>query len=212
MRNNFSRPFAACALGLFVVILSSCATSPSSKFYHFSAVNGQAVEPGNTTHQGSEVVAVGPVRIPDYLDRPQIVTRSGQNEFRLAEFDRWAGSIENDIVRVLTEDISAQLPEGRFFVISWTPLLQSQLASSYRVEMIVSRFDGPLDDAVTLKAQWGLFGKDNNVLVRKESVIVEKINGGGYDAYVDAMSRAIGRLSKEIADGIVSNAAHAAAG
>jgi uncharacterized lipoprotein YmbA len=212
MRNDFSLAFAACALGLFVVVLSSCASSPPSKFYQFSALNGQAAEPGNSSHGGSEVVSIGPVRIPDYLDRPQIVTRSGQNELRLAEFDRWAGSIENDIIRVLAEDISAQLPEDRFFVIRWTPLLQSQLSSSYRVEMIVSRFDGPLDGAVTLRAQWGLFGRDKNVLVRKESVIVEKVNGSGYDAYVDAMSRAIGRLGKEIADGIVSSAAHAAAG
>jgi uncharacterized lipoprotein YmbA len=123
MRNNFSRPFAACALGLFVVILSGCASSPPSKFYQLGALNGQAVETRNASHQGSEVVSVGPLRIPDYLDRPQIVTRSGNNELKLAEFDRWAGSIENDIIRVLAEDISAQLPADRFFVIRWTPLL-----------------------------------------------------------------------------------------
>jgi uncharacterized lipoprotein YmbA len=206
MRNYFLHRLAVCALGLFVVILSGCASSPPSRFYQLSALSGQAAEARDTAHQGSEVVSVGPVRIPDYLDRPQIVTQSGKNELMLAEFDRWAGSIENDIIRVLAEDISAQLPANRFFVVRWTPLLQSQLSSSYRVEMVVSRFEGTLGGAVTLNAQWIILGKDRNVLVRKESAIAEKVNGSGYDAYVDAMSRAVGRLSKEIADGIVSNA------
>jgi uncharacterized lipoprotein YmbA len=207
MRTIFSHPLAACAFGLIVMILGGCASSPPAKFYQLSTVNGQAGEAGNASHQGSEVVSVGPLRIPDYLDRPQIVTRSGQNELKLAEFDRWAGSIESDIMRVLSEDISAQLPADRFFVIRWTPLLQSQLSPSYRVEMIVSSFDGPLDGSITLKAQWGIFGRDRNPLMRKESIVVEKVTGSGYDAYVEAMSRAIGRLSKEIAAGIVSKAA-----
>jgi len=35
------------------------------------------------------VLAVGPVRIPDYLHRPQIMTRSEGNEIRMVETERW---------------------------------------------------------------------------------------------------------------------------
>ncbi len=207
MKNNFSHPLAACTLGLLVLILIGCASSPPSKFYQFSAVNSKAAETQRAPGQDSEVVSVGPLRIPDYLDRPQIVTRSGQNELRISEFDRWAGSIENDIIQVLVEDISAQLPANRFFVIRWSPLLESRLSSSYRVEMFVNRFEGPLGGEVTLGAQWVILGKDKNVLARKESHVVEKVNSSSYEAYVEAMSRAIARLSREIADSIVSKAA-----
>jgi uncharacterized lipoprotein YmbA len=207
MKNTSSYLLTASALWLLVVTLGGCASSPSSKFYQVSAASGQAAEARDVPRQGSEVISIGPLRVPDYLDRSQIVTRSGKNEIKLAEFDRWAGSIEDDIIRALVEDISAQLPPGRFFVIRWSPLLDSQLSSSYRVEMIVSRFEGALDGAVTLKAQWGILGKDKSFLFRKESLVVEQVNGNGYDAYVNAMSRAIERLSREIADGIVSKAA-----
>ncbi len=194
----------ASALCLLLVILGGCASSPSSKFYQLSGTSAQSTEARNVPRQGSEVVSVGPLRIPDYLDRPQIVSRSGNNGLHLAEFDRWAGSIEDDIIGALVEDISAQLPADRFFVVRWSPILDSLLAYSYRVEMIVSRFEGPLDGAVTLRAQWGVRGKDKNILLRRESVVVEQVSGSGYDAYVNAMCRAIERLSKEIADGIVS--------
>lgn len=207
MKDNLSHLLAVCTLAIFVAILCGCASSPPSKFYQLSATSGQAPEARDAPSQGSDVVSIGPLRIPDYLDRYQIVTRSGKNEVKLAEFDRWAGSIEDDIIRALVEDISAQLPPGRFFVIRWSPLLDSQLSSSYRVEMIVIRFEGALDGAVTLKAQWGILGKDKSFLLRKESIIVEQVNGNGYDAYVNAMSKAIERLSREITDSIVSKAA-----
>jgi len=207
MKNTSSYLLVASALWLLVVALGGCASSPSSKFYQLSAAGGQAAEVRDVSRQGGEVVSIGPLRIPDYLDRSQIVTRSGKNEVKLAEFDRWAGSIEDDIIRALVEDISAQLPAGRFFVIRWSPLLDSQLSSSYRVEMIVSRFEGALNGAVTLKAHWGIIGKDKGFLLRKESIVVEQVSGSGYDAYVNAMSRAIERLSQEITDSIVSKAA-----
>ena len=204
MKNTSSYLLAAPALILLAAILSGCASSPPSKFYQLSGMGGQSAVAPNVPSQDSEVVSIGPLRIPDYLDRPQIVTRSGKNEIRLAEFDRWAGSIEDDIIGALVEDIACQLPAGRFFVVRWSPILDSLLAYSYRVEMIVSRFEGPLDGAVTLRAQWGVRGKDKNILLRRESVVVEQVSGSGYDAYVNAMCRALERLSKEIADGIVS--------
>ncbi len=222
MKDTSSYLLAAPALFLLVITLGGCASSPPAKFYQLSGtpvsassgpdssmrtMSGQETEGRGVSGQGSEVVSIGPLRIPDYLDRSQIVTRSGKNEVRLAEFDRWAGSIEDDIVRALVEDVSALLPPGRFFVIRWSPLLDSQLSSSYRVEMIVSRFEGALDGAVTLKVHWGILGKDRGVLLRKESIVVEQVKGSGYDAYVNAMSKSIERLSQEITDGIISEAA-----
>ena len=206
MRNNFSHLLAVCTLGLLVVILCGCASSPPSKFYQLSATGDRTPE-RHSPNQDAMVVVIGPLRIPDYLDRPQIVTRSGKNELHLSEFDRWAGSLDSDIMRVLVENVSAQLPPDRFFVIRWTPLLQTQLSAAYKVELIIERFDGTSDGLVSLRAHWGIFSPEKGVLLRKESRIIEEVKGKGSDAIVDSMSRAIGRLSREIADAIASNAA-----
>jgi uncharacterized lipoprotein YmbA len=186
-----------------VVILTGCASSPSSKFYQLNPAQSRTSVSDVSPCQ-SLVIAVGPVRIPDYLDRPQIVTRAGKNELRLSEFDRWAGSLETDVTRVLVEDISSRLPAERFSAVPWTPYLESQVAVSYRVEVLVDRFDGRLGDSVLLKAQWSVFAKNRSMLLKRESLIRERINGGSYDALVGAMSGALEKLSSDISGGILS--------
>jgi uncharacterized lipoprotein YmbA len=190
-------------LALFAAILTGCARSPSSKFYQLNPVQSMTSVSDVSSYR-SLVIAVGPVRIPDYLDRPQIVTRSGRNELKLSEFDRWAGSLESDVNRVLVEDIFSLLPADRFSVVRWTPYLESQAPASYRVEVLLDRFEGKLGDSVLLKAQWKVFSKDGSLLLQKESRISEQMNGSGYDALVAAMSNALEKLSRDISGGIVS--------
>lgn len=191
-------------LALFVVFLTGCASSPPSKFYQLNAVQGKASVTRDSSPCRSLVIAIGPVRIPDYLDRPQIVTRSGNNELKLSEFDRWAGSLERDVSRVLEEDISGLLPADCLSVVRWTPLPWNQVPASYSVEVLVDRFEGTIGDSVLLKAQWGVFAKDRGLLLKKESTIREQMNGSSYDALVAAMSSALERLSRDITDGIRS--------
>jgi uncharacterized lipoprotein YmbA len=130
------------------------------------------------------------------------VTRVGKNELKLSEFDRWAGSLESDVTRVLVEDISSLLPADRFFVVRWTPYPESQMPASYRVEVLVDRFEGTPDDSVQLNVQWRVFARNRSLLLASESIIREQINGCSYDALVAAMSSALERLSQEIAGGI----------
>ena len=191
-------------LALVVMILTGCASSPSSKFYQLNPVQNKTSVTGDVSSDQSQVIAIGPVRIPDYLDRPQIVTRSGKNELKLSEFDRWAGSLENDVNRVLVEDISSLLPAGCFSVVHWTPYLGSQVPASYRVEVIVDRFEGALGDSVLLKAQWRIFAKDRSLILEKGSQVREQVNGSSYDELVAAMSSALERLSRDICVGIMS--------
>jgi len=196
------RPFIA--LGLLVVILAGCASSPPSKFYQLNPLQNRTSITPDASPEQNQIIAIGPVRIPDYLDRPQIVTRTGKNELKLSEFDRWAGSLESDVTRVLVEDISGLLPADRFFVVRWTPYLESQVPASYRVEVLVDRFEGTLGDSVLLKAQWAVFVHDRDLLLKRESLIREQIDGDSYDALVVAMSSALERLSQDIAGGIRS--------
>jgi hypothetical protein len=191
-------------LALFVVILAGCASSPSSKFYQLTPVQSKTSVTRDASPDQNLTIAVGPVRISDYLDRPQIVTRSGKNELKLSEFDRWAGSLDSDVTRVLVEDISSLLPADRFSVVLWTPYLESQVPASYRVEVLVDRFEGTLGDSVLLQAQWGVFAKDKSLLLKKEVQIREQINGSSYEALVAAMSSALERLSRDISGGIMS--------
>jgi len=67
---------------------------------------------------------VGPVELPEYLDRPQIMTCESRNELQFAEFDRWAGSLEKAFSRVLAVNLSILLSTDRVAVYPWktTPI------------------------------------------------------------------------------------------
>ncbi len=204
MRNISLNQRALFTLTLLVVILTGCASSPSSKFYQLNPVQNKTSVTRDASPDQTLTIAIGPIRVPDYLDRPQIVTRSGKNELKLSEFDRWAGSFDNDVTRVLVEDISSLLPADRFLVVRWTPYLESQVPVSYRVEVLVNRFEGALGNSVLLKAQWAVFAKDKRLLLQKEAEIREEMNDGSYETLVAAMSSALERLSRDISGGINS--------
>ena len=191
------------SLVVLVAILTGCASSQPSKFYQLNPVQNQTASIVDVPSSQNVIIVVGPVRIPDYLDRPQIVTRSGKNELKLSEFDRWAGSLESDISRVLVEDVSSLLPADGLSVVRWAPYPETRAPASYRIEVLVDRFEGKLGDSVLLKAQWRVFGSDGSLLLSKESRLKEPISGSSYDALVAAMSSALGKLSLAIAEGLV---------
>ncbi|MGO9611489.1 MAG: membrane integrity-associated transporter subunit PqiC [Dissulfurispiraceae bacterium] len=196
--------FSFLTVVVVALIFTGCAESPQSRFYHLDAAKEQTSVSHSVIPEGTLVVTIGPIRIPDYLDRPQIVTRSGKNEFNLSEFNRWAGSLEKNISLVLVDNISTILPADRFLVLRWTPVIESQIPSSYRVEVVVESFEGAIGGSVSLKAKWGIVTTRGVLQLRRESVIIEQVEGNGYDALVAAMSSALKKLGHDIAEGIES--------
>jgi uncharacterized protein len=198
MRHRLSMLMMVC-LGCLMVLAGGCAGTQPSRFYSL-AVMGAEMPDRRSTEGVSAVVAVGPVNIPDYLDRPQIVTRTSGNELRVEEFDRWAGSMKDSISRVLAQDLSAMLPPERFTAIPWKPVYGMRVPVSYRVGVVVQEFEGTLGGKVKLKALWSVSREeDSGVISVRESSYTEDIGGNDYSSLVEAMSKALGRLSSDIA-------------
>lgn len=179
-----------------------CAGSKSARFYTLSPSGAPGELPEGIPAGERIAVAIGPVAIPDYLKRPQILSRSGPRELKLAEFERWAGSLEEDISRVLVQDLSALLSRNNVTVLRWgrdaTPF-----PVEYRVGVDVVRFEGAIGESVLLAARWSVHREeDMKVLSARESNVREPVDGQDYDALVGAMSRALATLSREIAAAI----------
>lgn len=183
---------AAVLLLAIAISLSACAgTSASSRFYVLSPLPQQKMH-------GTEksIVGVLPITWPDYLDRPQIVTRIGEHEITFHEFHRWAEPLRENFYTVLVENLSALLDSVK--VVKSDHDLGFQAAFQMGVEVLT--FDGDLGGEVTLIAKWDLFQEeDKKLLLSKRSRIKEPTGGSGYDAFVAAQSRAVAALSREIA-------------
>ena len=64
-------------------------------------------------------IGVGPVIMPGYLDRVQIVTRTGTDQVEISVFNRWAEPLEDGIARILAEEIGARVPTDRIVMFPW---------------------------------------------------------------------------------------------
>ena len=80
-----------------LIIIGGCASTPPSRFYVLSPLQGDHRQA--KADDTCAAISVGPVELPDYVDRSQIVTRISPNKLYLAEFDQWAEPLkESDMV------------------------------------------------------------------------------------------------------------------
>lgn len=195
IRKFFALALVAVTLSIALLFQVGCAgRSRSSSFYLLSPVTDTEKEFKN----GGSDLAIGifPVSLPKYLKKTQIVTRTGSNELHLAEYDRWAGKIEEDIGRVMAENLSHMLATDK--VLSY-PSMEA-ITLDYGIKIDISRFDGRLGGDIELIARWVIFdGGDNAVYGVKATHIIEATNGSGYADMVAAQSRALAAFSRELA-------------
>lgn len=186
---------AICLIALGAAILTAgCARTPPTRFYLLSS-GPEAVQAA----PGAMRVAVSAVQIPDYLDRPQIVTRSGANAVELAEYDRWAEPLDRNLTRVLIDHLSAR--DG-FFAVSAS---RGQTAGR-RVSVEVLAMDGALDKPVRLRAHWVISGE--NLPAAVEGVFDQSSPGapGDYDTMAAQYSALTAGLASGIADALEGGA------
>jgi uncharacterized lipoprotein YmbA len=192
-------------LALVVIFSGGCTRSQTPRFYTLTSMQPDQVpsERGSPAH--SPVIGIGPVTIADYLDQSDLVTRTGDNQLVKAEYDRWAGSFKDDFVNVLAENIGFMVPTERIYLYPW----RGSVTIGYQVALEVIRCDGRLGEAAHLVARWRVFeGPEKKLIKMNRSSIREPVTGPGYAALVAAQSRAVARLSQEIAGAIRAVAKH----
>ena len=127
-------------LAVFLLTLGGCGTTQSSKFYMLESMSGARSLERVGVLDPALSVGLGPVTLPDYLDRPQIVTRTNQNMVQLAEFDRWAGPLSSSVSRILAEELTFLLNTDSVVQYPWP----ASFDVTYQVLVDCYRFDGIL--------------------------------------------------------------------
>lgn len=151
----------------------------------------------NNNENNMPVIGIGPVKIPEYLNRPQIVTRSEGNEIFIEEYNRWAEPLKHSISRVLAQNLSRWLATDHVFVFPWTGMVKPD----YRVTVNVFRFDGRAGGEVYLDVFYTVYREDDNfVMESKRSSLKETCRGDDHEALVEAHNLLLLHLSREIAD------------
>jgi uncharacterized lipoprotein YmbA len=180
-------------------VLVGCSASKTPQFYTLSSLPAPEGSSQTSAHGKDLAVGVGSVAFPEYLDRPQIVTRVGENELEIAEFYRWAEPLRKDFSRTLAENLAALLGTEVVVVLPWS----RTIPLDHHLVMSVIRFEGRPGGNVELVARWGfLEGEDKTLKGVRKSSISEPTDGSTYETLVAAHSRALAKLSREIASAI----------
>jgi len=187
-------PVMVLLLALAVCFSACGGKSATSQFYVLSPLPQPSLSAGE-----GMTIGVFPVSMPDYLDRPQIVTRVSDNEIKLDEFSRWAEPLKDSFTRALVQNLSTLLNTAK--VVRTTRSAGVPMALQVGVEVV--QFDGTLGGEVVLIVQWGVFEADGKkLLMGKRSSFKEPTGAATYEALVAAESRAVAALSREIAEAI----------
>ena len=180
------------------IALSSC-SAPASPTRLYVLTPLTQVEPISRAPGGRDVsLGVGPVELPQYVNRPEMVTGHNAPVLQSAALVQWAEPLRDGFTRVLAENLSLLLATERVTIFPW-----QSVTPAYQVVVNVIQFLGQPGGEVSLVALWSLLGKPGQeALVSKKSSFREPTGGQDYEALAAAMSRTVAALSRDIAAAI----------
>ncbi len=180
---------------LSLVFLCGCA-SKAPNYYVLHSLQSEAPDVKMPRAENDLTIGVGPIKIPEYLDRPQMATRSTPDSLQFAEFDKWAEPLDKNLASVLAENLSILLSTDRIVVFPWG----GSMHVLYQVTVDVSQMEYTPDGKAVLVAGWSVFGNDGDKLLEtRRSRIIVPVQSTGFEAVASAQSRAVGDMSREIA-------------
>jgi len=175
---------------LLALMLAGCASSGGSAVSYYLLTPDMS---GKIVSRPDLRVGVGPVELPEYLSRPQVLVQVGSSRVVANKQHRWAGPLQKNFTDVLTTNIGYRLGSANVVIYPW----ESPRSVDRQVVIKVTRFIAS-DDGVHLEARWRLL--DRNGTQRKSGTIAlaDSADIEDYDAIVTAMSRLTGRLADRI--------------
>ena len=190
------------ALGaLCALALGGCLGGTPPHFYALRSSSGEAAGAPLAAHPELGL-AVGPLELPRYLDRPELVMQDDSNRLTVLDAHRWGGSLRTDILRVVADDLGRLLGTARVAVYPAEPRFQAD----YRVLLDVRDIQATPGENVTLLVRWTIASmRDGGSAVTVEETRIEQpISSESYDELVAADSAAFGTLSRRIAEKIAT--------
>jgi len=180
------------SIAVVATAATGCGTSAPARFYTLDATATATDAPA-----ARYAVVVGPVSVPPSVDRPQFVVQVAPNRVDIDEFNRWAAPLNDAIARAVAGDLA---------VLLGTPDVAAAPAANfnptYRVTIDIQRFDSIQGQAVLVEAVWTVRKTAGKDTYSGHTTAREAVQGTGFDALAAAHSRALAKVSGDIAAAI----------
>ncbi len=183
---------------LLLLSLAGCLSSPAVHFYVLASPEGGEPSASDRAADGPRV-AIMPVALPGYLQRPQMVVRRGDDvDIRIEDYHRWGEELSLGIARILSLTMTRDMRASRGVAMP----LRTGAPADYRVQVEIRRFEGAPGGNVHLEAAWSL-GRDGGTL--RDGVFRAGGRAGeGMADMVEAQSALLEQLGSELARAVLA--------
>jgi hypothetical protein len=172
-----------------------------SKFFVLAPIGAGApnsLAPAGGTASPGPTIGVGPIKLPEYLDRDEVVTRVGPNRLELSDKDRWAEPLGNNFKQVVAQDLTQLLGTDSITFYPWPGTTRVD----YQVRIDVYRFETDSGANAQLVAHWQVLDRSGKLLYANDSTLSEQAQPG--EPVAAALSRTVDGLARQIATAIQS--------
>lgn len=176
------------------LVLAACGTPPQQSFYTLVPEPVPVPAPASG---GTMSVFVGPVTIPEDVDRSAMVLRTGPSQVEIRDSERWSEPLKSAIPRAVSEHLMRELGTARVYA----SRAGAAQPVDHRVAIEIRRFESSLDAGATIDALWTITPA-KGAAKSGRSVISEASATRDAAGIAAAHSRALARLASEIAAAI----------
>ena len=188
-----------CVLILQCLFLGGCLGGGSGNVVRYYLVDPvtENAEPIDTSDQLA--VEIIDLHLPQYLERFQMVTRTGENRLKFSESNQWGENLRKNLLRTLAVNLATRLST----IDIGTPLNRSATTPDYRVHVHMGQFERNSDGYVVLSGRWQITGPEEQELgmnaVTLEGSSTEE---GDYDQIVAELQGLFAQFCDRIASTI----------
>lgn len=173
--------------------LAGCASTPSTHFYVLEAVSQPP--PASSIVAKKRLIGIGPITLPSLLDRQQIVTRAFGDNVEIGEFHQWAAPLKDDVLEVLTQNLSQLQPSYFIKAYPWS----AYGTVNYRVLVDIIRFDARPGLEADFEAAWAIMDEETHQIIDNgHSKLSRPLHDRSYPAIVHELSQILGQFCSEL--------------
>lgn len=177
-----------------LLLLGACGTSPPSAYYTLDEANFDYTQDADS----AAILGIGPIRVPEYLERPQMVTRGDNSELLIDDFHRWAEPIVDAQHRIIASNVDALLDGVIVVAYPYGAL------ADYDAKLVgrIDRFDMDAVGTARLAVFWAVAFADSSLLIRPRRNVYTVQGGNPSDpnSVAEAMSECLTQFSRDIAE------------
>ena len=184
----------AAGTAMLLAMLAACGSTPKESFYTLAGPQ----TPMPPAAAAPLAVFVGPVTVPEAVDRTPLVVRTGPNSVDIDDFHRWAEPLKSAIPRVIAESLMRELATPRVMA----SRAGASMPVDYRVAVEIQRFESSFTDGATLDALWTVTATRGGPPRTGRTTVQERATSPDREGVAAAHSRALVQLGRDIAAAI----------